>query len=349
MPPGSLPDSANNVNQEFLNVVITNINYDQNTFKKETLLHYQQIETELESIKQSSDQSIHWIDIESLEDLSLVKMICEKLDVHPLIMEDIAHTHQRPKIEDWDNHIYLVVKMIYITNTKEIIHEQVSFILGKNYLISFQEQKGDVFNIIRKRLEANKGRVRRMQADYLMYSLLDVIADNYFLVLDSINESLITLEEQISINNEMHYIKELQSLKQEILFIRRFALPFKEMLIAIMKEESDLIREDTLVFFKDLQDHTIQILDSIDMMREISLSIFDTSRSAMNNKMNEIMRLLTVVSTIFIPITFIVGVYGMNFKYMPELETHWAYPAVWGLMLTIVIGMLVYFKRKKWL
>ena len=343
-----MPDLVEN-NQQSLQFAINSINYDQNIFKKSKLINIQELETEIQSIKESATDLIHWIDINSLSDLNSIKTIGEKLNIHPLVLEDITHTHQRPKFEDWDHYIYVVVKMIYLNSSSEITNEQVSFILGKNYLISFQEHEGGVFNIIRKRLEANKGRIRKMKADYLMYCLLDAIADNYFLVLDTINERLIHIEDYIEGKHDMEYIKELHELKQEILFIRRYTLPLKEMLLALMKEESDLIQDGTVIFLKDLQDHTIQILDSIDMMREISLSVLETSRSTLNSKMNEIMKLLTVISSIFIPVTFIAGVYGMNFRHMPELDCPWAYPATLLVMLAIIIGMLIYFKNKKWL
>ncbi len=348
-PPGSLPDSVD-TNKQSLQFPINNINYDSNIFKKSKIVNLQELEAEIQSIKESSTDLMHWLDINSLNDLNSIKVIGDKLNIHPLTLEDITHTNQRPKFEDWDHYIYVVAKMIYVNSSNEIINEQVSFILGKNYLISFQEHDdGDVFNIIRKRLEVNKGRIRKMKTDYLMYSLLDAIADNYFLVLDTINESLIHIEEQIETKHEMEYVKELHELKQEILFIRRHTLPLKEMLLSLMKEESDLIQEGTVVFFKDLQDHTIQILDSIDMMREISLSVLETSRSTLNNKMNEIMKLLTIISAIFIPVTFIAGIYGMNFKHMPELDYPWAYPATLLVMLAVILGMIIYFKNKKWL
>lgn len=347
-PPGSLPDLVDS-NKQSLQFPINKINYDQNIFKKYKLFNIHELEAEIHSIKESSTDLTHWIDINSLNDLNAIKVIGDNLNIHSLILEDITHTHQRPKFEDWDHFIYVVVKMIYLNDSHEIINEQVSFILGKNYLISFQEHDGGVFNIIRKRLEANKGRIRKMRADYLMYSLLDAIADNYFLVLDTINERLIHIEEEIEAKHDMEYIKELHELKQEILFIRRYTLPFKEMILSLMKEESDLIQDGTVIFLKDLQDHTIQILDSIDMMREISLSVLETSRSTLNNKMNEIMKLLTIISAIFIPVTFIAGIYGMNFKHMPELDYPWAYPATLLLMLAIIIGMIIYFKNKKWL
>jgi magnesium transporter len=194
-PPGSLPDSVDN-NKQTLQFPINNINYDSNLFEKHKLIDLQELEAEIQSITESATALIHWIDINSLSDLNAIKTIGEKLSIHPLVLEDITHTHQRPKFEDWDHYIYVVVKMIYLNNSKEIINEQVSFILGKNYLISFQEHDSEVFNIIRKRLEVNKGRIRKMQADYLMYCLLDIIADNYFLVLDTINERLIQIEDQ---------------------------------------------------------------------------------------------------------------------------------------------------------
>jgi magnesium transporter len=206
-PPGSLPDSLHNDQEQNFRVLVNNISYDQNNYTKNILRDHQQLIEKLNSIKNRSSQSVEWIDIETLKDLHLVKTIGDVLEIHPLILEDITNTHQRPKFEDWDNYIYLVVRMIYLNSSEEIIHEQVSFILGENFLISFQEYDGDVFNIIRKRLEVNKGRVRRMGADYLMYSLLDAIADNYFLVIDSINEKLILLEEQINSENSLSAMK----------------------------------------------------------------------------------------------------------------------------------------------
>lgn len=225
--------------------------------------------------------------------------------------------------------------------------EQVSFILGPNYLITFQEKPGDIFDVVRKRLTNNKGRIRKMKADYLLYSLLDSIVDQYFVVIDKMSEDVVILEDIVDDNPNTNNLKKLQKIKQEVILIRRFIVPVKELVISLMKSESEYIREEVLPFLKDLQDHSNQVIEALEMLRDLIISVIEIAHSALSNKMNDIMKVLTIISTIFIPITFIAGIYGMNFD-IPELKLSYGYPAVLGLMLLLVFIMLAYFKKQKW-
>lgn len=293
--------------------------------------------------------TITWINIDGVHDLGIIEKIGKKFELHPLVLEDIGDTAQRPQLEDFHDHIFIVLKMLYYNAKKEeIIVEQVSIIFGSNYVISFQEQEGDVFDSIRERLRQGKGRVRKMGADYLAYTLIDAIVDNYFLILESFGEDLEKIEENLASNPGPDVLTVIHRLKRDAILLRKAIWPLREIISGLQRVESSLIKENTLIYFRDVYDHTIQVIDTTEAFRDMVSGMLDIYLSSVSNRMNEVMKVLTIFASIFIPLTFVAGVYGMNFKYMPELEWHWAYFAVLGFMALVGITMVLYFKRKKW-
>jgi len=345
LPPGSLVEKDSD---QKLQSSVSLIAYSADSFVNRPISSSQELKEVLEKIDSSL---VYWINITSYQDLNLIKQIGESISIHPLVLEDISSSHQRPKLEDWQTYLFTTLRMLYTskTNNKEIIDEQISFILGENFLISFQEDnQQDVFDVIRNRLEQNKGKVRRMQADYLMYSLIDAMVDEFFIIMDSIDADLEHIENEMEDHPETNGLLDLQQLKRKIINMKRIAMPTKEVVQSLIKSESPLILDTTDIYLRDLHDHCIQVLDSLENLRDLISSILETTRSLFNNKTNEIMKVLTMISSMFIPLTFIVGVYGMNFKYMPEIDWPYSYPICLLVMLIIAICMLFYFKRKKW-
>ena len=270
----------------------------------------------------------------------------------PLIIEDILNTDQRPKMEDFDEYIYIVLKMLYYNgNINEIITEQVSLILGSNFVISYQEQEkeGDVFNVIRERIKTNKGRIRKMGADYLAYCLVDAIVDNYFIVLETLGEKIESLEEELVNYPTPEILRTICTMKRDMILLRRSVWPLREVINELERGESSLIKESTEIYLKDVYDHTIHVIDTLETFRDMVSGMLEIYLSSISNRLNAVMKVLTIIATIFMPLTFIVGLYGMNFKYMPELPWRWGYPAVLLVMAAVGISMIVYFRRKKWL
>ena len=294
--------------------------------------------------------SVTWINIDGLHDVEVIKKLGDCFEIHPLVLEDIVNTDQRPKMEIFEKYIFFVLKMLYIDNkTNEIHSEQVSLILGSNFVVSFQESIGDVFDEVRERIRRGKGRIRIMGTDYLAYSLIDAIVDNYFVILERIGEKVETIEQDVVSAPEPEILQQIYNLKREIIYLRKSVWPFREVINGLLREESKLIKKETQVYLRDLYDHTIQIIDTIETFRDMISGMLDIYMSSVSNKMNEVMKVLTIFAAIFIPLTFIAGIYGMNFQYMPELSIRWAYPAVWIIIISISISLLIYFKHRKWL
>jgi len=271
--------------------------------------------------------------------------------LHPLILEDILNTTQRPKIEDMGNYIFVTLKALHIKNDTgaEIEVEQISLVLGSDFVLSFQEQAECIFNTTRERIRSNKGRIRKMGADYLIYALLDTIVDDYFIVLEWIDEKIEDLEEELVAEPTTETLQAINNLKRVMVFLRKSVWPLREIIGQLERRESVLIQDETNIYLRDLYDHTIQVIDAIETFRDILSGMMDIYLSIVSNRMNEVMKVLTVISTLFIPLTFIVGVYGMNFKFLPELEWRWAYPMVWLVMIVISALMIMYFRKKRWL
>lgn len=298
--------------------------------------------------KHIKDNMIKWINVEGVHDTELVEKIGKLYDIHPLTLEDIVQIDQRPKFEDYEHYLLAIMKMILYET--EVHSEQLSMVLVKNTVISFQEpQGGDAFDIIRNRLRQAKGRVRKHGADYLFYALMDAVVDYYFVTIEKIGDKVAKIEEEIITEPKQESLIELYKLKREVIYLRKQVWPLRDMLSNLLRSESDYISPNTQLFFRDLQDHTMRIIDTVENYRDLLSGIMDIYLSTNANKMNEVMKVLTIMSSIFIPVTFIAGVYGMNFEYMPELKSPYGYAGVWIVMLSVMGGLVIYFKKKKWM
>jgi len=341
LPPGTLVHIGKKRMEE---VKISIIDYDEE--------HLQEKETKSieECFPYKNKPTVTWINVDGLHEIKVVEEIGKCFNLHPLILEDIVDTDQRPKIKDFRDYIFIVLKMLYYDKEdNEIQVEQVSLILGKNYVISFQEREGDVFNAIRERIRNNIGRIRKLGADYLVYALIDAIIDNYFIIIEKLGEKIENLEDKVSSRPKPANLRVIHRLKRDLIFLRKSVWPLREVISILERGESSLILESTNVYLRDIYGHTIQVMDTVETLRDMTSGMLEIYLSSVSNRMNEIMKMLTIVATIFIPLTFITGIYGMNFRYMPEIKWFWGYPIVLLGMLIIGIVMLIYFKRKKWM
>lgn len=291
-----------------------------------------------------------WISVKGLHDAAPITALGKIFGIHLLTLEDIVNTAQRPKIEEYGGYVFIALKTMHYhesDNTLEIEH--VSLIFGENFVISFQEGEGDIFGKIGERILAAKGRIRSMRADYLAYALMDAVVDHYFLVVEKIGDRIEDIDERLLVDPRSTDVAEIHRIKRDILRLRRAVWPLREEVGALGRSVSVLVGAETKVFLRDLYDHTIQVMDILETARDILGGMHDTYLTAVSNRMNETIKFLTIISTFFIPLTFLVGVYGMNFDYMPELRWHWGYLMVWGVMAAVVFIMVWFFKRKKWL
>jgi magnesium transporter len=325
-------------------VKITLIDFDEKSVEEKELKNIE------ECFPFINKNTTTWVNIDGLHEIDVIEKIGNKFEIHPLVLEDILNTDQRPKMEDFDKYIFFVIKMLYIDDITYDIHsEQVSLILGKNIVLSFQESLGDVFDPVRGRIRSGKTRIRRRGTDYLCYALLDAIVDNYFSILEKIGEKVENIEHSVVSNPSPDLLKEIYNLKRDLIYLRKSVWPLREVINNLQREESKLIKETTHIFLRDLYDHTIQVIDTVETFRDMISGMLDIYMSSVSNKMNEVMKVLTIFAAIFIPLTFIAGVYGMNFQHMPELAIPWAYPAVWAVIIIVSVSLLLYFKHKKWL
>lgn len=341
LPPGTLVHVGE---RKVEKAKITVIDYDEKEF----------LEKEVPSVEVcfpfKETATVTWINVVGVHDVAVVENLGSCFEVHPLILEDILNTSQRPKMEDMGNYIYIVLRMLsFDEGKKEIRTEQVSLVIGSNFVISFQETEEDVFGPVRERIRKGKGRIRKMGPDYLAYALIDAIVDNYFLILERIGEKIETLEEALVADPKRETLHEMHNLKREMIFIRRSVWPLREVISGLERGESALIRKGTGIFLRDVYDHTIQVIDTVETFRDMLSGMLDTYLSSISNRMNEVMKVLTIIATIFIPLTFIAGVYGMNFEFMPELGWRWGYFLILGFMVVIGACMVAYFKKKRWL
>lgn len=306
--------------------------------------------TDLNQILTFKDRStVTWINVDGLADTAKLEELGARLHLHPLTLEDIANTGQRPKMEAYPDYLFVVIKSFFFEPHDRLpTAEQISLILGKHYVITFQEQTSSLLAPIRDRIKQDSGRYRRSGPDYLFYSLIDMIVDNYFLVLESIGEKVELLEKELILSPGKTTLNKIYQSKREIMYLRKSVWPLRELCANLEREDSALISHNTRVFLRDVYDHSFQVIDTIETFRDILSNLLDIYLSSVSNKMNETMKVLTIISTFFIPLTFIVGLYGMNFVNMPELRWEYGYAYVLGLMTVIAVGMIVYFKRKKW-
>lgn len=289
-----------------------------------------------------------WINIDGIHNTQVIEKIGQLYNIHALTLEDIAHVDQRPKFEDYDHYVLAIMKML--SYNTEVISEQLSIILLDNTVISFQElPDGDVFDIIRNRIRNSKGKIRKSGADYLCYALMDTVVDYYFYCIEKIGDKIEVIEEEIINDSNKKSLIELYNLKREMIFLRKQVWPMRDMISNLSRSQNKLIKDSNDIYYRDLNDHVIRIIDTVETYRDLLAGIMDIYLSTNSNKMNEVMKVLTIMSSIFIPVTFVVGVYGMNFEYMPELKTQNGYYIVWGIMIAIMLGLLFYFKRKKWM
>lgn len=323
---------------------ISVMNYDQDRLEEKELKRIE------DSFAYKDTPPVTWINIDGLHDVELIETVGTHFGIHSLTLEDIVNTGQRPKLDDFEDYIYLVLKMLKYDDTiGHIVSEQVSLIMGPHYLISFQETEGDVFNFVRERIRKGRVRIRKSGPDYLAYALIDAVVDHYFLILEKIGEKIEQFEDRVHSEPTPEILQNIHTLKREIIYFRKQVWPIRELLNVWQKTESPLMQEAHKIFISDVYDHTVQVIDTIESFRDIIAGMMDLYLSTVSNRMNEVMKVLTIMATIFIPLTFVAGIYGMNFKFMPELEWKWSYPVLWILLIGIFVSMLFYFKRKKWL
>ncbi|MCS6897288.1 MAG: magnesium/cobalt transporter CorA [Nitrospira sp.] len=296
-----------------------------------------------------ADETVMWVNVGGVHKVDLLEAFGKQFGLHPLLLEDIANTDQRPKLDDYERHLFLVMKMLTVGEGGETLVEQVSFVIGRNYVISFQEDGADVFRPVRDRLRAGKGRLRANGADYLLYALVDAVVDQYFAVLESLGEKIESLQERVVADPNPDTLKDIHALKRQLLFVRRAVWPLREVINSLSRSDCPYLQTATAVFFRDVYDHVVQIVDTIETLREIVSASLDIYLSSVSYRLNAVMRILTVITTVFMPLSFIAGIYGMNFEYMPELKWKWGYPVTIGIMVTVAAGMLIGFRRRKWL
>ncbi len=294
--------------------------------------------------------TVTWVNIDGLHQTEMLEKLGDCYGFHPLVLEDILNTDQRPKMEDYGEYVYIVLRSLEYNHQKdEIESDQISIILGQNFVFSFQEKEGDTFDPIRERIRSAKGRIKKMGADYLAYTLMDSIVDNYFIILEKLGERIELLEEELITLPTPETLQTIHDLKREMIFLRKAVWPLREVVSSLERGESSLVQPSTKIYLRDLYDHTIQVIDNVETFRDMIAGILDIYLSSVSNRLNSVMKVLTIIATIFMPLTFLAGIYGMNFKYMPELEWRWGYPLIWAIMIGTGVFMLIYFKKKKWL
>ncbi len=328
-------------------VILELIQYNESEYSKHEDLPISEL------IANIKPKHVNWVNLDVLDEKSIVQKIADHFCLHTLLVEDITTDHQ-PKVEEYDDYLFFTLKMLYRIEEDRIDYEQISFVLGKDYLLSFQEKEGDLFGNLRDRIRLDQGRVRKKKADYLLYRLIDIIVDNYYSVLDAIGQKIETIEEEIYRNSIEQQFKNIQKLKKELIYLRKALYPLRDAMSKLIKDETGFIEPANIRYYRDVYDHVVHLIDSLDTYKDLTSALMDIYINTLNTRMNEVMKVLTIISTIFIPLTFIVGVYGMNFNTeksawnMPELNSPYGYPIVMGIMVVIVIGMMRYFKYKKW-
>ena len=341
LPPGALVHIGKRKTSK---IKLTVIDYDEDNFLES---HCKSVE---ECFLFRDKKSVSWINIDGLHDIDAIASIGNHFGLHPLLLEDVLNTGHRPKIEEFDDCIFLTLKMFGVSkDAKSVISEQVSFVLGKGWVISFQEQEGDVFDTLRERIKEKKGNIRLRESDYLLYRLIDTVVDNYFFVTEHFTDVIDDLEERVLTKQDQESLHDIQRLKKQLTNLRKSITPLREAISSLQKDSGILINEGTVRYLRDVYEHIIQLNDTIESQRDTVASIMDLYLSGVSNRMNQVMQVLTIIATIFIPLTFIAGIYGMNFDNMPELHWEYGYFAIWGIMLIVIVLMILFFRRKRWL
>lgn len=342
LPPGSLLYTGTK-NKELVNTTL--IRFKGDFFEEQNI-------SDLDNLLQKEEATINtWVNFDGIHNTAIIEKAGQLFDIHPLVLEDISHNIQRPKIEDYPNQLYIVLRNFQYNTKSLILHnEQLSIILGENYLLTFQENPITAFEDVKERLKKGGPRLRNSGTDYLAYAIMDAIVDNYFHILEKIGEEIETLEDQLLINPKKNDIQKIHQLRRDLIILRKSVWPLRELLNTLQRNENGIFKKTTVVFLRDVYDHTIQVIETIESYREMVIGMLDVYLSSLSNKMNEVMKVLTIIATVFIPLTFLAGVYGMNFINFPELKMNWMYPwGFWGITIITIGFMIWFFKRKRWI
>ncbi|MBN1792752.1 magnesium/cobalt transporter CorA [Candidatus Woesearchaeota archaeon] len=341
LPPGSIVYTER---KKLENPIFRIMDYDKKTIIEKKLTKIE------EAFPFKESKRVTWLDITGLHESNVIGRIGEVFELHPLIQEDIVSTGKRPSFADFNSYLFIVLKMLnFDSRTGEIASEHVSLIVGKDYIISFQESDSAAFDSVRERIRDAKWTVRKSGSDYLAYVLIDAIIDNYFKVLEKLGDKMGDLEEELDDNPTQDTLTSINDLKRELIFLRKSIWPLRELINKMQKSESRIIKKQTKVYLSDLYDHVIQAMDTVESFRDLAGSMLDVYMSSVSNRLNEIMKVLTILSTIFIPLTFVSGIYGMNFEFMPEIHWKYGYLFVWGVFIAMALVMIYYFKKKEWI
>jgi magnesium transporter len=322
-------------------VILELITYDRESYDKYIA------DSANELLPHLNEKRVNWINLDGLSNRQLVEKLQAHFCLNALVVDDILND-QRPKAEEFEDYLFVTLKMLYKIDGPSIDYEQISFVLGDNFLLSFQEKEGDLFGPFRERIRQDQGRVRKKKADYLLYRLIDIIVENYYNVLDNIGEQIELTEQKVRSDPSEAVFRKIQQLKKELIYLHKALYPLRDAVGKLVKDESTFIKEENVRYFSDVYDHVIHLIDSLDTYRDLTSGLVDIYLNTQNTRLNEVIRVLTIISTIFMPLTFIVGVYGMNFDYFPELEWRYGYGMVWAIMLGIALAMIGYFKYKRW-
>lgn len=341
LPPGTLVHIGDESNKV---VQISVIGYTPDGVEER---HFEHIDQYLDN---PCDGNVVWVNVEGVHDVDLIRVLGDRHAFHPLVLEDIVNTVQRPKIEDYGDYLFIVLRMLRPTDDGGFSSEQLSIILGADYLFTFQEGiEGDAFESVRTRIRSGKGKIRTMGADYLAYALVDAIVDGYFSVLEGFGERIVDIEEELTVAPGQSSLHLINTMKKEIIYLRKTVWPLREAISFMERGDSNLLHASSRLYFRDVYDHTVQVIDTVETYRDLLSGMLDLYLSSISNRTNEVMKFLTVIGTIFMPLTFLVGVYGMNFKHFPELEWHNGYFMLWGAMIALALLMVAYFRKKRWL
>ncbi len=321
-------------------VVVNHIAYDEGTYEEKHSVDPSTLELD--------DGRVHWIEVVGVHDSKVMEKIGQRLNLHPLFLEDVMNIHQRPKVDDWGEGIFIVLRVLQLEH-EVICDGQISIFMRKNLVLSFHEHPTPLFAQLKERLCARKGIIRKQGSDFLAYALIDTVIDNYYLLLQKIDDMVEALEEQVSYGNATTHLREIHDCQRKVIYLRKSILPVREVIGHLLREEDEeLLTPTTRFYLKDVYDHAVQVTETLDLLRDLSKGLLDITISTMSHRMNEVIKILTVVSTIFVPMTFISSFYGMNFVNMPEIHWKWGYLTAVGLMAFSTLYMIRYFKKKRW-